>query len=237
MVPTGHFARDAVAVAVLFKLRGNSGDHESVAKIRERILSAVTGSQQQDMVALNADIVPRLLDKVRPEAQAARRSTAIGRAAPPTSSRRHPSNGRTAGESARHDGRRSARSARSPTACTPANWPAHSAMARERWKQSRIWPGGRIYDLGQCYAYSDSASDLPMLEAVGHPVAVNPDAKLERIAHHNGWPIVVFSKRTKVVVPPDHTGTGNCGSRGRRVRRGDPLRHPLCQRRVFGTRR
>ena len=56
------------------------------------------------------------------------------------------------------------------------------------------------FDLGQCYAYSDSASDLPMLEAVGHPVAVNPDAKLERIARHNGWPIVVFSKRTKAVV-------------------------------------
>ena len=37
------------------------------------------------------------------------------------------------------------------------------------------WEG---YDLTRCYAYSDSASDLPMLEAVGHPVAVNPDARL-----------------------------------------------------------
>ena len=34
------------------------------------------------------------------------------------------------------------------------------------------WDG---LDLAQCYAYSDSASDLPMLQAVGHPVAVNPD--------------------------------------------------------------
>ena len=42
------------------------------------------------------------------------------------------------------------------------------------------WEG---FDLGQCYAYSDSASDLPMLGAVGHPVAVNPDGKLERVAH------------------------------------------------------
>ena len=31
------------------------------------------------------------------------------------------------------------------------------------------------YDLARCYAYSDSATDLPMLEAVGHPYAVNPD--------------------------------------------------------------
>ena len=54
--------------------------------------------------------------------------------------------------------------------------------------------------LDQCYAYSDSASDLPMLQAVGHPVAVNPDAKLERHARRNGWPIVIFSRRTKAVV-------------------------------------
>jgi phosphoserine phosphatase len=59
------------------------------------------------------------------------------------------------------------------------------------------WSG---YELGQCYAYSDSASDLPMLEAVGHPVAVNPDGKLERHARRNGWPIVIFSQRTKSVI-------------------------------------
>ena len=59
------------------------------------------------------------------------------------------------------------------------------------------WNG---YELDQCYAYSDSASDLPMLEAVGHPVAVNPDAKLERHARRNGWPIVIFSQQTKSVV-------------------------------------
>ena len=55
-------------------------------------------------------------------------------------------------------------------------------------------------DLARCYAYSDSASDLPMLEAVGHPVAVNPDPRLERVAAERGWPVVVFSQRTKAVV-------------------------------------
>ena len=59
------------------------------------------------------------------------------------------------------------------------------------------WDG---LDLAQCYAYSDSASDLPMLEAVGHPVAVNPDAKLERHARMHGWPVVIFSERTKTVI-------------------------------------
>lgn len=56
------------------------------------------------------------------------------------------------------------------------------------------------YDLAQCYAYSDSASDLPMLSAVGHPVAVNPDSKLERHARDHGWPVVIFSRRTKTVI-------------------------------------
>ncbi len=42
-------------------------------------------------------------------------------------------------------------------------------------------------DLSASYAYSDSVSDLPMLEAVGHPVAVNPDGALGRIARERGW--------------------------------------------------
>lgn len=44
-------------------------------------------------------------------------------------------------------------------------------------------------DLSRSWAYSDSISDLPMLEAVGHPVAVNPDRELRRIAEERGWPV------------------------------------------------
>jgi HAD superfamily hydrolase (TIGR01490 family) len=49
-------------------------------------------------------------------------------------------------------------------------------------------------DLEQSYAYSDSESDLPMLRVVGHPVAVNPDPELERIARAEGWRIMRFDK-------------------------------------------
>jgi len=42
-------------------------------------------------------------------------------------------------------------------------------------------------DLEQCVAYADSASDMPMLEVVGHPVAVNAEAKLAAIARKRGW--------------------------------------------------
>jgi HAD superfamily hydrolase (TIGR01490 family) len=50
------------------------------------------------------------------------------------------------------------------------------------------------FDLAACYAYSDSESDLPMLRAVGHPVAVNPDSTLATIAHDEGWEILRFDR-------------------------------------------
>ncbi|HEX3812190.1 MAG TPA: HAD family hydrolase [Mycobacteriales bacterium] len=53
---------------------------------------------------------------------------------------------------------------------------------------------GAGYDLAHCYAYSDSITDLPMLAAVGHPTAVNPDRALRREAMAQGWPLVVFDK-------------------------------------------
>jgi HAD superfamily hydrolase (TIGR01490 family) len=49
-------------------------------------------------------------------------------------------------------------------------------------------------DLARSYAYSDSESDLPMLRAVGHPVAVNPDSELERIARAEEWEILRFDR-------------------------------------------
>ncbi len=57
-------------------------------------------------------------------------------------------------------------------------------------------------DLASSWAYSDSESDLPMLRAVGHPVAVNPDAELGRVARAEGWDVLRFDtlgRRLKVV--------------------------------------
>jgi HAD superfamily hydrolase (TIGR01490 family) len=50
------------------------------------------------------------------------------------------------------------------------------------------------YRLDDCFAYTDSVTDLPMLEAVGHPHAVNPDKALRREATARGWPILDFSR-------------------------------------------
>jgi HAD superfamily hydrolase (TIGR01490 family) len=51
------------------------------------------------------------------------------------------------------------------------------------------------FDLTASTAYSDSHTDLPFLEAVGHPVAANPDRKLRRIANARGWPVLEFRER------------------------------------------
>jgi HAD superfamily hydrolase (TIGR01490 family) len=62
------------------------------------------------------------------------------------------------------------------------------------------------YDLSECYAYSDSMTDEPMLAEVGHPYAVNPDRELRRIAKERDWPVLVFVKpvglRSRVPLPP-----------------------------------
>jgi HAD superfamily hydrolase (TIGR01490 family) len=50
------------------------------------------------------------------------------------------------------------------------------------------------YDLSRSYAYSDSITDVPLLEAVGHPVAVNPDRALRRLAMQRGWTVLRFSR-------------------------------------------
>jgi len=61
------------------------------------------------------------------------------------------------------------------------------------------------YDLSRSYAYSDSITDIHMLDVVGHPYAVNPDRELRRQAEQRGWPVLVFTQpvtlRSRVRLP------------------------------------
>lgn len=50
------------------------------------------------------------------------------------------------------------------------------------------------YDLADCFAYTDSSTDIPLLEVVGHPHAVNPDKLLRRTADEHGWPVLAFER-------------------------------------------
>ncbi len=117
-------------------------------------------------------------------------------------------------------------------------------------------------DLAASYAYSDSASDLPMLRLVGHPVAVNPDPELARVARGEGWEILRFDRLRRrlqaAAALAGATGAGGAGSaalaararrraegygparpgrvprRGEGYRRVRPARAPLARRRAGG---
>lgn len=75
----------------------------------------------------------------------------------------------------------------------------------------------RGLDLAASYAYSDSVTDLPMMELVGHPVAVNPDRPLLRIANERDWDVVRFVKPVRLrdrVPMPTATQTAAGGGVG-----------------------
>ncbi|MBZ5739099.1 HAD family hydrolase [Nocardioides mangrovi] len=83
------------------------------------------------------------------------------------------------------------------------------AYAEEKARAIRELAEERGYDLAECFGYSDSVTDVPMLEAVGHPYAVNPDRDLRRAAGEHGWPVLVFTKpvalQSRVSLPPKQT--------------------------------
>jgi HAD superfamily hydrolase (TIGR01490 family) len=78
-------------------------------------------------------------------------------------------------------------------------------------------------DLARSWAYSDSVSDLPMLRAVGHPVAVNPDDELTRIAREEGWRVMRFERLGRRLAIAGFTViVGTLGLAGARARRPPP---------------
>jgi HAD superfamily hydrolase (TIGR01490 family) len=69
----------------------------------------------------------------------------------------------------------------------------------EKARLVRTWARARGFDLDECYGYSDSYSDVPMLSVVGHPCAVNPDLRLSKLARTYSWPVVHLGKRPPVL--------------------------------------
>ena len=207
LVPSHQFVRDAVS-AIAFRLKGASDDTST--DVRDRILGAVAGVRLDDLVALNADIVPKLLERVRPEAHRlleqhrhAGRDTYTESASPielvePLAQ----ALGMTAGIGTR---------SRIDDGVYTGELEGPFCYGPGKVEAIRLLAADRGYELDRCWGYSDSASDLPMLEAVGHPVAVNPDGKLERVAGERGWPVVVFSEHTKAVIRRTSTAVSAVG--------------------------
>lgn len=207
LIPLGDLLRDA-RKAVSFKLFGATD--ESSEAVRDRILAAVEGAAQADLIALNEEIVPRILERVRPESRGlidmhhtAGRDCWIVSASPvemvgPLATALG-MEGAIATTSEVVDGRYTG-NLDGPFVYGDGKREAIEKLAAERG-----------YDLALSYSYSDSASDLPMMELVGHPVAVNPDGPLEAVAHQRGWPIVIFARRTKQVVKTTTAIAGGVG--------------------------
>ncbi|MBV7282429.1 HAD family phosphatase [Corynebacterium sp. TAE3-ERU30] len=72
--------------------------------------------------------------------------------------------------------------------------------------------GSHGYDLARCYAYSDSATDIPMLEMVGHPRAVNPDRVLKKHALAAEWPVLNFKNPVPLLSSPSKKDLGIGGA-------------------------
>ncbi|MEM7338545.1 MAG: HAD-IB family hydrolase [Actinomycetota bacterium] len=72
---------------------------------------------------------------------------------------------------------------------------------RGKARSVATWARANLVELSDSWAYSDSVFDLPMLSAVGNPVAVNPDARLLVVARTRGWPITWFNAPPGVPKP------------------------------------
>jgi HAD superfamily hydrolase (TIGR01490 family) len=72
----------------------------------------------------------------------------------------------------------------------------HTLHAERKAEAARALAASAGARLEDCWAYSDSRNDIPLLEMVGNPVVVNPDAALAHHAQQNGWPMMRLSPRS-----------------------------------------
>lgn len=197
LATSGDIAKWTIA-AIGYLVAGDKGDG-STLDVRTEFLTRIEGASVTDLDLIGQAILPRLVSRVRPESRKlitmhheAGRDTWIVSASPqrivePLAS----SLGMTGAigtEGKVVDGHFTGE------LDGPFIYGPGKAQAIEKLSVDRG------YDLNLSYAYSDSVSDLPMLELVGHPVAVNPDSELDSVAHERGWPIVIFARKTKRAV-------------------------------------
>jgi HAD superfamily hydrolase (TIGR01490 family) len=176
---------------VRFRLRGSTD--VATAELRDRIAEAIAGVRVKDLQRLGPDVLAGLLPRVYPqmlrvawEHQDAGREVYICTAAAHELAELLAQVlGFDGGVGARSEVRDGVYTGRPDGPFTYRDGKAQAI--RELAAREGI-------DLAASWAYSDSESDLPMLRAVGHPVAVNPDAALARIAAEEGWEVLRFER-------------------------------------------
>jgi HAD superfamily hydrolase (TIGR01490 family) len=173
------------------KFRLNGSTDQSTELLRGRILDSLAGQRVVDLMRLGPDVLASLLPRLYPEVlheawahQDAGRQiyivTAASHEMAESLARVLAFDGGIGTRSEVKDGVYTGRPG------GPLTYREGKAVAmREVAEREGI-------DLAESYAYSDSESDLPMLRTVGHPVVVNPDAHLERVAREEGWRIMRF---------------------------------------------
>jgi len=224
---------DAIA-NVQFRIRGAS-DEDSLA-LRERIASSLAGTRVTELERLGADVLAGILPRVYPKMlalahehqDAGRRAfivTAASRDLADILARVMAFDGAIGSQiSEVVDGVYTGK---------PAGLFIYGAGKARAIEELAEREG---IDLSASYAYSDSESDLPMLRAVGHPVAVNPDPRLARIARQQQWQVLRFDRLRRrvrmaavVTVAATAGGVGSVALVGRA--RSGPIRSRLAHRR------
>ena len=176
---------------VKFRLEGSTD--QGSEEIRDRILEAISGVPVKDLERLAAPVLAGVLPRLYPEMlrtayehQDARRPVFIVTAA-----------SHEMAEMLAHvlafDGGIGTRSEIEDGIYTGRPDGPFTYRSGKAEEISRV-AAERGIDLSESYAYSDSESDLPMLELVGNPVAVNPDSALLAIARERGWRVMHFDK-------------------------------------------
>jgi HAD superfamily hydrolase (TIGR01490 family) len=179
-----------VISTLVFRAFGASD--EKSEGVRDAILESVTGKSAADLRRLAPGVIEEILPQIRPEAQAlldmheaAGRDVYIVSASPVE----------IVGELARALGIQGGLGTVSEIADGVYTGRLEGPFMYGEGKATKIrdLAQQRGYALQACYAYSDSGSDLPMMQLVGNPVAVNPDRALQAVAHRRGWPVVEFN--------------------------------------------
>jgi len=194
---------------VVFKLVGASD--EKSYRLRDRLLDSVAGWEAHTFSDLAPEVVEEILPRIRPEAQAlldmhasAGRDTFIVSASPAEIVTELAAalevDGGLGTRSEVVDGRYTGR----------LNGPFVYGDGKAELVRSIMTDRG--YEPHNCYAYSDSASDLPMMQAVGNPVAVNPDRLLMSMAHRRGWPVIEFNRQAKRITGASVAGAFGVGA-------------------------
>ena len=183
--------------ALVFRLLGESPERKDAARMA--VLEGISGVSKETLDGVAAAVVPKLVARLRPESQRlvemhhqTGRDTWIASASP------HRIVELLANELTMTGGIGTKGMVVDGHFTDQIDGPFVHGPGKAEAVASVIAELG--YEAANCYAYSDSISDLPMLELVGHPVAVNPDSALESIARERGWPIVVFARKTKMAI-------------------------------------